>query len=167
MDVIILGVYNESDVKKLEKIISKLNSLEIIWDYESYNIESSHGIKVMERNYKLYKTGILIKKRDDSDTSFTSYPLIYEVSENYLEESLEKPKLFSFIHELILAELDKIIIAFVDEWVDKTLVRIEECKFSNLISRLNTSYVWCDTYVDLVNNTELRHEESPLILEVK
>ena len=164
MDVIILGVFNDSEKNKLNDFILGFNNLEVVWEFEKYNIESSKGILLLKKFYNLYSVGILVEKERDS--TFTSYPLIYDVSESYIMGSEEIPSLFEFLDKLGPLGLKKMIIAFADEWDENSLVRVEKCYYKKLKQRLNSCYVWCEGYLNLVSNSEIRVDEYPLILEV-
>ena len=164
MDVIIFGIYNGSEKDKLNHLISDSHQLEIVWSFEKYNLESSKGILLLKKFYNLNSAGILVeKKRDDL---FSSYSLIYEVTETFLGGS-EIPKLFVFLDKLESLNLQKIIIAFADEWDENSLVKVEKCNYKQLKNRLNSPYVWCNSYLNLVSNTEMREDGHPLILEVE
>lgn len=164
MDIIVLGVYNPIEKERLNSIISQIDDLEIYWDYDHFNIEASSGINTLRKVYNLFGTGVLVKK--DASTSFTSYPLIYEVSESVIGKNND-PILFHFFKNLRKAKIPKIIIAFADEWDENTLVRVERCPVGSLKDRLSSIFVWCESYVDLINNSEIRGDGHPLVLEVE
>ena len=164
MDVIVLGVFNNSEKEKLNKLISNLDNLEVVWNFEKYNIESSKGISLLKEVYSLFSVGILVEK--ERDETFTSYSLIYEVSETFMG-SVEIPKLFHFFDELEHSDLKEMVIAFADAWDENSLVKAEKCRFSTLKQRLNSCYVWCDEYLNLISNTEVRGDEHPLVLEIE
>jgi len=164
MDVIVLGVYNSTERDRVNSAVSRSGDLEIAWDYNHYNIEASRGIQVLKKSYKLFDAGVLVKK--DRDASFTSYPLIYEVSEFVLGNN-RSPKLFQFLDNLQELNLPKMIIAFADEWDENTLVKIERCPVGSIKERLNSIFVWCECYVNLISNSEIRGDDHPLILEVE
>lgn len=163
MDVIVLGVYNSADKLRLNSVVSRTKDLEIVWDYDHFNIEADRGIKMLEKSYNLFDTGILLNK--DRDHIFTSYPLIYEVSESVMGNN-NNPKLIHFFDILKETNIRKMVIAFADEWDENTLVKIEQCPISFIKNRLNSVFVWCETYVNLISNSELRGDDHPLILEV-
>lgn len=164
MDVIILGIYDGSEKDKLNHLILDSHQLEVVWDFEKYNLESSKGILLLKEFYNLNSIGILVEK--ERDESFSSYPLIYEVTETFMGSS-EAPKLFGFLDKLESLNLKKIVIAFADEWDENSLVKAEKCNYKELKNRLNSPYVWCDSYLNLVSKTEIRGDEHPLILEVE
>lgn len=164
MDVIVLGVYDNSEKDKLNRLISAFNQLEIVWDFEKYNLDSSRGISFLKEFYNLGSVGILVEKQRNEP--FSSYSLIYEVTETFMRGS-ETPKLFDFLDELEISTLKKMIIAFADEWDENSLVKVEKCNYKGLKYRLKSPYVWCDSYLNLVSNTEMRVDEYPLILEVE
>ena len=60
MDVIVIGIYSEQDVQKINEAVSLSNNLKIIWEHAQYKLESEQGIKEMLRFFNLYKAGILI-----------------------------------------------------------------------------------------------------------
>ncbi len=163
MDVIVLGVYNSGDKEKLEQVVATNNSLELVWNFDRYNIEASEGIQVLLDVYRLFQVGILVEKQRDS--TFSSYPLISEVTDTFFGKSIT-PKLFQFLEDLEKSCIPKMIIAFADEWDKNTTVKIEKCTFKELRKRLNSVYVWCDVYVNLSNNTRTRDDYHPLILDV-
>ena len=164
MDIIVLGVYNHSDKGKLDDVVSSIDNLEIVWDYSKFNIEGSIGINLLEKNYKLFQIGILVEK--EREGIFSSYPLIYEVSETFMDNT-SAPKLFHFIDKLKGINISKMIIAFAYEWDEKSLVKVEKCNVNLLKKRLNSYYVWCESYLNLVSNTEMRGDEHPLIIEIE
>lgn len=163
MDLVILGVYSFKDKTRLNSLVSDMEDLEIVWDYEQYNVEASGGIITLSKAYNLADTGVLIKKNGDS--SFTSYPLIYEVTESILEGK-DDPSLFQFFHALKKADISKMILAFADEWDQNTLVKVERRSIDAVIDRLNSIFVWCETYVNLISGSEMRGDDHPLVLEV-
>ena len=163
MDIIFVGLFTEKENKdKLEDLLKSCD-LEIEWNYWNYNIESYAGIKLLEKVYNIELTGVLTEKKVDS--SFTSYPLVYEISEFVIKEK-KYPRLFRFFDKIKESDIKKMIIAFADYWNEKTLVRIKKIKIENLKKELNSIYSWCETYVNLRTNEELRNDEHPLILEV-
>lgn len=164
MDVIILGVYSVSNKETLNNTVAAISNLEIVWNYEQYNIEAFKGIKVLEESYKLFQTGILVEK--DRDKTFSSYPLVYEVSDVPLGGN-PSPKLFQFFKSIEKSDIDRMIIAFANEWEKDTLVRIEKYDFQGIKKRLNSVFVWCENYTNLINNTEVRDDCHPLILELE
>ena len=163
MEVIIFGLYDELNKKKLEENLLNSCNVEIVWDYSKYNIESLKGIKLLEKTYDLQATGILLEK--NWDDSFTSYPLIYEITEFILQGD-KYPRLFKLIDGIQGVGIKKMIMAFADYWDEKTLVRIQEVDFGAIKENLNNIYTWCETYVDLDTNEEIRDDEHPLILEI-
>jgi hypothetical protein len=163
MDIILIGFKYDLDKKEFEKKILSLCGLAIEWDFEKYNIESIDGIKKMKEYYKLNNIGIVLEK--NWDKYFTSYPLILEISENYLRKEKE-PSFFKLIDFLSDNEINDIIIAFADVWKENTLVRIKKMNYKNIKKYLNNNYVWCETYVNLLANEEIRIDEFPLIIEV-
>jgi hypothetical protein len=165
MDVIIIGVYSTSDKAIVDDLVSKINNLEIIWDYSFYELDSSKGIELFKNRFELPITGILLEKNRGS--SFSSYSLIYEVSESVEGSENKTPLLFQFLSGLGNDKIKKMVIAFADEWDEKSLVKIESCSSDSLIDRLNSYYVWCESYVNLVSNTEIRGDDYPLILLVE
>lgn len=164
MDVIILGVFDSYGKDKLNHLVLASNHLEIAWDFEKYNLESSKGISILKEFYNLDSVGILVEQQRTE--SFSSYPLIYEVTETFMGSS-ETPKLFDFLNKLKSSNLEKMVIAFADEWDENSLVKAEKCNYKGLKCRLNSPYVWCDSYLNLVSNTEIRGDEHPLVLEVE
>lgn len=164
MDVIIVGLYNESDKFLIKELMSNSADLEIEWDYAQYNIESIKGVKLLEEKFGLYCTGVLVEK--GWKETFTSYPLIYQVTEALESDNSEYPKLFLFLEKLNSLGINKMIIGFADEWDQNTLVRFEKLDYSALINRLNKYYVWCEGYLNLISDTEMRDNSHPLILEV-
>lgn len=164
MDVIIIGVYSATDKEMLNDVVSTIGSLEIVWEYQQYNTEASNGIGVLEEVYKLFQIGILVEK--DREQTFSSYPLIYEVSEAFIKGEIH-PKLFQFFDKLEEANIKKMIIAFADEWEKNTLVKVEKCRFQMLKKRLTSIFVWCEGYRNLISNTEIRDDYHPLLLEVE
>ncbi len=162
MDVIVIGIFKEEEKIKLDQAASLIKNLKIEWDYENYNIEAYEGIKLMESHYGLYKTGILIEPNE----TFTSYPLIHEISENVIKKG-ERPKLLRFIDSLANSELNNMIIAFADEWSRKTLVRIENHTLATVEARLNSVFVWCEEYINLESNSEIRGDDHPLLIELE
>ncbi|MEX0290742.1 MAG: hypothetical protein AB3N14_16680 [Flavobacteriaceae bacterium] len=163
MDVIVLGVYNDQDKEKLDNLFSSLNDLEIIWNYEIYDLESSAGLLLLRQSYNLNHIGILVEKNKDS--VLTSYPLIYEVTETFMGINTN-PIFFGFLVELENLGLKKMVLAFADEWDTDTLVRIEKSNFKSLKERLNTPYVWCESLTSLISQTKIRDDGHPLIFEV-
>ncbi len=163
MDVIILGIYRGPEKDKLNHLILDSDELEVVWDHEKYNLESSKGISLLKELYNLDSVGVLVEKQRDE--SFSSYSLIYEVSETFMGCS-ETPRLFGFLDKLESLNLKRMVIAFADEWDENSLVKVEKCSYKELKHRLNTPYVWCDGYLNLVSNTEIRGDEHPLILEI-
>lgn len=163
MDVIILGTYSKTDKKIIDNIASMDDNIRIVWDYDPYNIEAAIGIRVLEEHYKLFQTGILVE--NDNEVTFSSYPLIYEVSEAFINGKTN-PKLFLFFDRLEKSSINNMIIAFADEWKKETTVKVEKCNFSMLKKRLNSIFVWCEGYRNLIRNTEVRDDFHPLILEV-
>lgn len=164
MDVIIIGIYTNEDKDQLNRITNLIPNLEIVWDYDEYNIEAAEGIKVMNDFYRLVQTGVLVEK--DRDNAFSSYPIICDVSDAYINQS-SIPKLFQFFDNLKNAKIEKMIIAFANEWEKDTLVKIEKCEFESLKGRLNRLFVWCESYFNIIDNVELRDDFHPLILELK
>ena len=163
MDVIFLGVYSIDDKEKLEKSVVATSSLEIVWNFGQYNIDASKGIQLLKEVYQLFDIGILVEK--ETDSTFSSYPLICEVTDTFFGNE-HTPKLFLFLDELEKASLSKLIIAFADEWEVDTTVRLEKCEFHTLKKRLNSVYVWCDAFVNLTNGARTRDDYHPLVLEV-
>lgn len=171
MDVIVLGFFNSEDAKLVEEVASK-NDLMVVWNYHQYNIESEIGIKDLENYYKLYKSGILIENKFKEGDFFYSYPLINEVSDYFMatewnNETPNNPKLYNFFDALNESNLKKLIVAFADEWVENTAVKIESMNFDCVKSRLNSAYVWCFGYRNLAKNTESRDDFHPLVLELE
>jgi len=164
MDVIVLGIHNTNDKNILDSIVSQFDELEICWDYEHFNIEASNGIKVLSKSFKLTETGILLKNNDDG--IFSSYPLICEVTDSILNLSGE-PSLFQFLKKINSSSISRMILAFADEWEENTLVKIEKCSIDAAIERLNSIFVWCESYVNLVSESELRGDDHPLILRLE
>ena len=164
MDVIVIGVYSSNERDQVNSIVSRTEGLEIVWDYHHHNIEASRGIQELEKVYKLFDSGILVRK--NRDVSFASYPLIYEVSE-FVMGSDNYPMLFQFLDKLKELDTSKMIIAFADEWDENTLVRIEPCAIGSVKERLDSVFVWCESYVNLILNSEIRGDDHPLILEVE
>lgn len=165
MEVIVIGTFNIQDKDNLEHIVSLNDNIELVWDYDKYQIEASEGIAIMRKIHGLYDVGILLKKRPDNDKTFYSYPLIFELSETCTQENPHST-LWDFFDTLNKSNIERLIIAFADEWHHDTLVRIESCMFNNLKNRLNSVYVWCESYTDLLNNTEVRDSSHPLILNM-
>lgn len=171
MDVIVLGFFNSEDAKLVEEVAIK-NDLLVVWNYQQYNIDSEIGLKDMERYYKLYRTGILIDKNLPDEELFSSYSLIYEVSDYFMatewnNETPRNPKLYNFFDALNESNLKKLIVTFADEWVENTTVKIESMNFGCVKSRLNSAYVWCFGYRNLAKNTESRDDFHPLVLELE
>lgn len=166
MDVIIIGVYQDTDKKTINNIISNNANLEIEWNYNKYVLESSRGIDLFKETYKLSSIGILTKK-DEDNIPFTSYPLIDEITTTHLGgTSSEPPELFNFLDSLESSNIKKMIVAFADEWDEKSYVRIEQHNIEDLKQRLNTVYVWCDSYFILPSKTGIRVDYYPLIIEI-
>lgn len=163
MELIIVGLYNELDRNIIKQILSNVTDMEIEWNYEKYNIESFNGIKLLEEKYNLYCTGVLIEK--DRKESFTSYPLIDEITEFYIGGG-SSPKLFNFMNELKNTGLHQLVIAFANTWNKKTLVRIKKVNINKLTEIIRNIHSWYEVYTNLENNEEIRSEEHPLILEI-
>lgn len=169
MDIMILGVYSKDDICLIEEI-STANGLKIAWNYEQYNIDAEIGVVELKKYYKLYQTGILIEDSFIEGNTFYSYPLINEISDYYTatewdNKTCEQPKLFNFFDALSKSDIQKIIIAFADEWDENTAVKIEKLSYSELKSRLYSPFVWCFGYRNLQTNSESRDEYHPLVIE--
>lgn len=169
MDVIVLGVYNKDDIYLIEEI-STASGLKIVWNYEHYNIEAEIGVVELKKYYKLYQAGILIDDSFIEGDSFCSYPLINEISDYYIatewdNKTCEQPKLFNFFDALSKSDIQKIVIAFADEWNENATVKIEKLNYSELKCRLYSPFVWCFGYRNLQTNSEIRDEYHPLVLE--
>jgi len=169
MDVIILGVYNKEDICLIEEVAT-INGLKIEWKYEKYNIEAEIGVVELKKYYKLYQAGILIDDSFEEGDTFYSYPLINEISDYYTatewdKKTCDQPKLFNFFDSLSRSRIQKIIIAFADEWDENTAVKIEKLSYGELKSRLYSPFVWCFGYRNLQTNSEIRDEYHPLVLE--
>ena len=168
MDVIVIGIYSEQDVQKINEAVSLSNNLKIIWEYTQYKLESGQGIKEMLRFFNLYKAGILIGK---AESVIASYSLINEVSLYYeatewQQKEYATPSLFNFFEQIKKVNLKRFIIAFANEWSKDTTVRLEKIELNKLSQRLNTFYVWCEEYRNLTNNSVIRDDYHPLILDV-
>lgn len=168
MDVIIIGLYSIVDVHKINNMLRTSDKLKIIWNHTEYNLESEEGIKEMEHFFKLYKTGIVLSKGDEL---VSSYSLISEISTYYevtkwQQKEYANPSLFSFFEQLNQAKVERFVIAFADEWSKDTTVKIEKIEIKRLSQRLNSFYVWCEGYRNLVTNSEIRDDYHPLILDV-
>ena len=170
MDVIVLGVYNAHDMNLVNNILLSSNDIKVIWEFDKYNVEAKNGIKILEKYFNLFHTGILVEGQND-ETFFSSYPLIYEISEYYITTELYKrksstPKLFNFFKLLEKSNFNNFIVAIADEWLDDSTVKIEKIELKDIKKRLNSIYVWCDGYINLLTNSEIRDDFHPLILEV-
>lgn len=165
MEVIIIGTFNIQDKNMLDHIISLDPKIDMVWDYKKYRIEAAEGIAILQDKYGLSDVGILIKKPESDDDTFYSYPLVFELSE-YNAANNTHPTLFDFFEKLETTSIEKLIIAFADEWQESTLIREESCRFNQLKKRLDSVYVWCESYTDLKNNTEVRDSSHPLVLNV-
>lgn len=169
MDVIILGVYSKDDICLIEEV-ANINGLKIEWNYEKYRIEAEKGVVELKKYYKLYQAGILIEDSLEKGDTFYSGPLLNEISDYYISTEWDKkicdqPKLFNFFDSLSSSSLQKIIIAFADEWDENVTVKIEKLSYRELKSRLYSPFVWCFGYRDLKTNSEIRDEYHPLVLE--
>ena len=162
MEIIAIGIFRKEDKKELNSTCNMLEGLEIAWDYSKFNFESSGGLEMMKTAYGLMDIGILLPH--NRGVSFTSYPLIYEVTESVLGKS-DYPLLFKFLDSLNELKIEKSIIAFADEWDADTLVRVESLDMNSLKDKLNNVFVWCENYVDLSSNHEIRVADHPLIIE--
>jgi len=114
----------------------------------------------------------LIDKNLPDEELFSSYSLIYDVSDYFMatewnNETPNNPKLYNFFDALNESNLKKLIVAFADEWVENTTVKIESMNFDCVKSRLNNAYVWCFGYRNLAKNTESRDDFHPLVLELE
>lgn len=165
MDIIFIGVYNSKQKDKLDHLVSNFNSLELVWDFQNYKLESEEGISLLEEKFNLEAIGILIKK--DEKKPFSSYPLISEITDFVINQEVEKPILMNFFEALKSLNIDKLIIAFANEWDRESLIRLENTHFNEITNRINNLYVWCDCYVNLENNSEIRIDYYPLVLDVK
>lgn len=171
MDIVILGIFENRHASILEDLAKK-NKLQIIWDFDQYLIESEIGLNILKDSFKLKKIGILVDFNFLEDRIFSSYPLIYEISEFYIENQWGKiperlPKLFNYLNDLKKSIINSMIFAFADEWYDYTTVKIESLNFDDIQDRLNNPFVWCPGYKNLQKNFEIRDSIHPLILEVK
>jgi hypothetical protein len=165
MDVIILGIYNMSDKENLNKLVSLINGLDIVWNFEHYNIDAAKGISIMKKYYNLLDVGIVIDKNDEDE--FSTYPLKYEISNFYISKEYY-PLFFVFLDKLENIQFDNnLIMAFADEWEENTPVKIEKIKINEIKNRINSIFVWCESYTNLISNTEIRDDFHPLILEVE
>ena len=168
MDVIVIGVYSEREAQIIDDIILLSDSLKVIWSYEKYNLESQEGITEMEQYFNLFKTGVLIS---DTDNVIASYSIINEISTYYEitewnKQKCHTPSLFSFFKQLEKVGIERFVIAFADAWRRDTIVRVEKIKLNKLSQRLNSFYVWCESYLNLVTNSEIREDSHPLILDI-
>lgn len=159
-----MGLYHESEKEMLEKHLSDFCAIDVVWEFDEFNIESASGVKLLEEIYHLKWTGILVEK--DWEVPFTSYPLIYEVTESLIEKA-ESPRLFRFFDQLREIGIQKMIVAFADEWNQDSLVRVKRLDLDTLRQELNNVYVWCETYVDLRNNIAIQENGHPLIIEIE
>ena len=165
MDVVIIGIYDLSEKKKISEIVSSINDLDIVWDYNKYHVDAQKGIQIMKKYYNISDVGILIDKREKD--SFSSYSLIYEISEFYVYKK-NYPLLFIFLDSLIGRpfHFKKMIMAFADEWEENTTVKIEKIRFTEIKKRLDNLFVWCNSYINLISDSEIRDDSHPLILEI-
>lgn len=105
------------------------------------------------------------------DHNFSSYPIIYEISEYHIKtawekKESEKPKLYLFFEDLSQNKISNLVVGFADEWKEYTTVKIEKLKYNDLSNRLNSEHVWCPKFTSLRTNSDIRDEFHPLILEV-
>ena len=115
MDIIAIGVYNNNDKDKIDKILSNFNYIEIIWDYDDiYRLESSEGLRILKKYYNLHQLGILIESNQE-DNIFSSYSLIDDVTETFLGNQT-KPKLFEFLEKIEKIELEILFLDFGFDW---------------------------------------------------
>ena len=163
MDIIFLGIYKDSDKELLEKLANSISDIEIVWNFTNINIESAKGIALLKKKYNFNHIGIVVEKSNEK--TFSSYPLIYEISMAFIEGH-KRSTLFNLLDRINKLSLNKLVMAFADEWDENTLVRIEKCTFELLTNRLYSMYVWCETYIDVISNSEVRDATHPLILEV-
>ena len=156
MDVIVLGFYNSKDADIVEDLASK-NNLRVVWNYQQFNIDSEIGIVDLKNYFNLYQAGILIENNLPDEELFSSYTLIYEVSDYFMatewdNKTCEPPKLFNFFNALNRSNIQKIIMAFADEWNENSTVKIEKLNFGELKNRLYSPFVWCYGYRNLKTN---------------
>ena len=165
MDVVIIGIYDLSEKIKLSEIVSSINDLDIVWDYEKYHVDAQKGIQIMKKYYNISDVGILIDKKEKD--SFSSYSLISDISE-YCVNKKEYPLFFAFLDSLIGMQFHfkKMIMAFADEWEENTTVKIEKIRFTEIKNRLDNLFVWCNKYINLISDSEIRDDSNPLILEI-
>ncbi|MBL0314757.1 MAG: hypothetical protein IPP69_02895 [Flavobacteriales bacterium] len=171
MDVIVLGVYSIDDAYLVEKIASK-NNLRVVWNFQDYRIDAEYGMKSLENYFHLHKLGVLIDDKYKDGDFFCSYPLIIEVSDYFMasewnKETPSNPKLFNFFNSINESTLKKLIVAFADEWTERTTVKIESMDFSSVNKRLTNLYVWCTGFRNLQTNIENRDDFHPLILDLE
>lgn len=168
MDIIMLGVYTQEDVNILNEFSEKAQ-LSVFWNLKDIKIESAIGINQLMQYYQLYKVGIIIEKHQEV---FSSYSIIDEISEFFQEtkwykKEKESPKFFKFLDYLEKSKIKKIIIAFADEWDDNTTVTVENIDIFNLKNKLNTLYVWCNGYKNLISDCIYRDDSHPLVVELE
>nr|MCR5191153.1 hypothetical protein [Bacteroidales bacterium] len=165
MDVVIIGIYDLSDKKKISEIVSSINDLDIIWDFKKYHIDAQEGIQIMKKYFNILDVGVLIDKKEND--SFSSYSLIYDISEFCICNNVY-PLFFTFLDRLCEMQfhLKKMIIAFADEWYENTTVKIEKMRLTEIKKRLNNIFVWCNSYINLISDLEIRDDNHPLILEI-
>lgn len=164
MDIMAIGFYCNIDKRKIEQELLNIFDIQIIWDFEKYNIESEEGIKILQKYYNLKEVGILVDKKE-KQKSFTSYPLIYEIFESILHSNIS-PRIFKLMDYFQNSDFHKLLFSFADYWDSKTLVRVEELSFQEAKKYLNKIYVWCKTYVDIIGNEEIRYDDHPLIIKI-
>lgn len=163
MDIISLGFLFNINKDDLEKSLLQHCGIKLIWDFEKYNIESIKGIQLFKEYFKINTMCVLLDA--DENKTFTSYPLIYEISEYYLSKE-RIPKLFNLIDILKMKGMNDCFFSFSDFWDDKTLIRIKELNFEKMKNFLDNIYVWCETYTNLMKNEDIRIDDHPLVIRI-
>jgi hypothetical protein len=171
MDVIVIGIYSEGDTSLIEELAED-SSLKVIWNHDKYNVEAKQGIAILASRYHLKRTGIIIDNDYEEGRFFSSYPLIVEISDHYIEtewnnQKTKAPKLFVFFESLSRAFKGKCVLSFADEWHATSTVKIEKLQYKDLVKRLNRLFVWCEGYRNLQTNIEIRDESHPLVIELE
>ncbi|MEM7179875.1 MAG: hypothetical protein AAF518_03110 [Spirochaetota bacterium] len=168
MQVILLGVYNQSQKNQLDTLVGKLGDLQIMWDFEDCNICASFGVPLLIEKYKLFAIGLLHdakgKKRCESTSLLFPFRDLYQEGKGRQYTTL----LWDFWNALATCGLEKLLLVFADEWEEDTLVRIEKHSFGDLTKRLDDYYIWCDLHTNLSRDLYYTEDyDFPLILELE
>jgi len=176
MEVIILGVFNETDKLFLDSY--KDDKIRIIWDYNPKLIDCYEGIKKLKKYYKfnsmfspwpigLFAIGLLIDEKDYLNEEITSYELLNEITNTYINNDIKTDiRLFRFFDYLVNSQIKEMIIAFANQWDNTTLIRKKTINFSELKKELDVSQTWrFDLYI-VKSGYYIEEDEYPLLLEL-